>query len=41
VKVRAWRYQVRGISGHEVPVFLLDTDIDGNAEADRRITDTL
>ena len=41
VKVRAWRYQVRGISGHEVPVFLLDTDLEENAEADRRITDTL
>ena len=41
VKVRAWRYQVRGISGHEVPVFLLDTDLEGNADADRRITDTL
>jgi glycogen phosphorylase len=41
VKVRAWRYVVRGITGHEVPVFLLDTDLPENTEADRRITDTL
>ena len=41
VKVRAWRYVVRGIAGHEVPVFLLDTDLPENSEADRRITDTL
>ena len=41
VKVRAWRYVVRGVAGHEVPVFLLDTDLPENTEADRRITDTL
>ena len=41
VKVRAWRYVVRGITGHEVPVFLLDTDLPDNSEADRRITDSL
>jgi starch phosphorylase len=41
VKVRAWRYRVRGVAGHEVPVYLLDTDLPENAEADRRITDTL
>src|SRR5690349_127777 len=41
VKVRAWRYRVRGVAGHEVPVYLLDTDLPENSEADRRITDTL
>ena len=41
VKVRGWRYLVRGVAGHEVPVFLLDTDLEENSEADRRITDTL
>ena len=41
VKVRAWKYRVVGVSGHEVPVFLLDTDIPENAEADRGITNTL
>ena len=41
VKVRAWRYRVRGAAGHEVPVFLLDTDMPENTEADRAITNTL
>jgi starch phosphorylase len=41
VKVRAWCYRVRGIAGHEVPVYLLDTDLPENSEVDRRITDTL
>src|SRR5688500_15101442 len=30
VHLRAWRYAVRGVSGHEVPVFLLDTDLPEN-----------
>jgi starch phosphorylase len=41
VKVRAWKYAVRGIGGHEVPVYLLDTALPENAETDRGITDTL
>ncbi len=40
VRVRAWRYAVRGLGG-TVPVYLLDTDLGENAEADRRLTDTL
>src|ERR1043165_869624 len=27
VKIRAWRYDVRGVSDHVVPVYLLDTDL--------------
>jgi starch phosphorylase len=38
VLVRAWRYAVRGVSGHEVPVFLLDTDLPENTEWDRTLT---
>src|ERR1700748_1891150 len=30
VSVRAWRFDVVGTSGHIIPVFLLDTDIEGN-----------
>lgn len=41
VWVRGWRYRVRGLTGHEVPVYLLDTDVDGNSEWDRHLTDTL
>ena len=41
VRVRAWRYDVRGIKGGIVPVYLLDTDLPENSEWDRRITDHL
>src|SRR5687768_18605640 len=27
VQVRAWLYRVKGVRGHEVPVFLLDTNL--------------
>jgi starch phosphorylase len=40
VWVRAWRYSVRGLAG-VVPVYLLDTDVDGNSEWDRHLTDSL
>ena len=38
VKVRAWLYQYRGISGYIVPVFFLDTNIEGNSDWDRSLT---
>jgi starch phosphorylase len=41
VQVRAWRYEVTGISNHVVPVYLLDTDLEENADGDRRLTDHL
>jgi starch phosphorylase len=41
VQVRAWRYTVRGISGHQVPVYFLDTDLEPNSAWDRTLTDHL
>ena len=41
VAVRAWRHDVTGQGGHVVPVFLLDTDLPENADADRGVTDHL
>lgn len=41
VVIRAWRYEVKGVGGYAIPVYLLDTDVDLNAERDRRITDHL
>ncbi|MGE0124388.1 MAG: alpha-glucan family phosphorylase [Dehalococcoidia bacterium] len=41
VLVRAWRSTVRGDDGMTVPVFLLDTDVEGNTADDRRLTDHL
>ena len=41
VRVRAWRYWIKGIGGHRVPVYLLDTDSPENGEWDRTLTDFL
>lgn len=41
VGLRAWRYDVRGVGGHVVPVYLLDADLDDNTEADRALTQYL
>jgi starch phosphorylase len=41
VSLRAWRYRVKGSNGSEVPVLLLDTDLEGNDAFDRTITDHL
>src|SRR3954463_7967759 len=41
VKVTAWKYLVKGVRGHEVPVYLLDTNVPENSDWDRTLTDTL
>ncbi len=41
VHVRAWLYQVQGITGHTIPVLLLDTNLDENDAWDRTLTDVL
>jgi starch phosphorylase len=41
VHVRAWRYTIRGVGGHDVPVLLLDTAVPENSEYDRHLTDSL
>jgi starch phosphorylase len=41
VKLQAWLYEVKSPTGGEVPVLFLDTDIPGNEEQDRHITDEL
>ena len=41
LKVQAWRFDVVGTKGHVIPVFLLDTDVDGNDTWDRHLTDHL
>jgi starch phosphorylase len=38
VKVQAWLYQYKGIGGYIVPVFFLDTNIEGNSNWDRTLT---
>jgi len=41
ISIRAWRFDVVGASGHVIPVFLLDTDLEDNDLYDRRLTDHL
>jgi len=41
VEVAAYKYSVKGVRNHEVPVFLLDTNLPENSEWDRTLTDTL
>jgi glycogen phosphorylase len=41
LSICAWRFDVVGAAGHVIPVFLLDTDLEGNDLYDRRLTDHL
>jgi starch phosphorylase len=41
VTVRCWRYNLTGRYGHVVPIYLLDTDVEGNSGWDRGLTDHL
>jgi glycogen phosphorylase len=41
VMVRAWRYDLAGLFGHIVPIYLLDTDLKENSGWDRGLTDHL
>lgn len=41
VQIRCWLHEIHGASGGVVPVHLLDTDLEGNSEWDRRLTDRL
>jgi starch phosphorylase len=41
LQLRAWLYELRGASGHAVPVYLLDTALEENDPWDRTLTDSL
>ncbi len=41
VNIAIWRYLIEGISGHSVPVYLLDTSLEENTPYDQTITDHL
>ncbi len=38
VHLRAWRYEVKGVSGFKVPVYFLDADLPENSAWDRTLT---
>ena len=41
VKLKAWKFEVRGSGEKGVPVYFLDTDLPDNSERDRTLTDHL
>lgn len=41
VSVRAWRYDLQGVTGHSIPVYFLDTDLEQNEPRDRDLTGQL
>jgi starch phosphorylase len=41
VKVRAWLYPIHSMTGREINVILLDTDVKGNSPEDKKITSYL
>lgn len=41
VELRAWRYTMHGATGRDVDVYLLDSSLPSNDEADRTLTDRL
>ncbi|MCI0338802.1 MAG: alpha-glucan family phosphorylase [Acidobacteria bacterium] len=38
VHIRAWKYEVAGVSGFKIPVYFLDTDLPENSVEDRALT---
>lgn len=41
LSLRSWKYQVEGVTGYGVPVYLLDSDLPENSEWDRKLTSVL
>lgn len=41
VHLRAWRYDVQGLTGYTVPIYYLDADLHENSEWDRGLTQSL
>lgn len=41
IQVQAWKLAVKGITGHVVNIYFLDTNIEGNSEYDRGLTQHL
>jgi len=41
VQIRAWQHDIVGLSGYIVPLILLDSNLEGNTDYDRALTDSL
>src|SRR5581483_3976709 len=41
LSLRCWKFQVQGVAGYSVPVYLLDSDLPENSDWDRKLTSVL
>lgn len=41
VRLQAWRYDVTGVTGHSIPVYMLDARVPENDPEDQKLTDVL
>jgi glycogen phosphorylase len=41
VAIQAWRFDMEGVTGKVIPIYMLDTDLPQNHELDRKLTDHL
>jgi starch phosphorylase len=41
VAIKAWRYDLEGVTGHIIPIYFLDTNLEQNDPRDRVLTDQL
>src|SRR5271168_4410445 len=41
VGIRVWRYDMEGVTGRTIPIYLLDTNLEHNDRQDRELTDHL
>jgi starch phosphorylase len=41
VAIRAWRYDMEGVTGYTIPIYLLDNDLEQNDPRDRELADHL
>ncbi|MHA1359598.1 MAG: alpha-glucan family phosphorylase [Candidatus Helarchaeota archaeon] len=41
LKVQCWRYDILGQTGHQIPIYLLDTNVEGNEEWMKSLTHML
>ena len=38
IKISAWIYELKGVTGHVNPIILLDTNVEGNTDEDKNLT---
>lgn len=41
IRINVWRYMIKGVRGYEVPVYFLDTNVEGNSDYDKTLTQFL